>query len=108
MSEAKQIEHSRSKYFAVQLTDEEWDEQGDLTNEYIKALGEEDEVKSAELRRRIIFPSYLLRGMKKLEGAEFIREQEYNTVDADLVFGPGWLDEDDGGPVLIHRRGYGL
>ena len=91
--------------FAVQLTEEEWDEQDDLSEEYIDAIVGRDSKKVAELQRKIIFPSFILKALKKLNGADYIRKEGYNTVDADLVYGPGWLDVDDGGPEIKWRTG---
>ena len=84
---------------SVELTDEERDEQSKVRDELIRATGV-DEEKARELRKQMIFPAHMLRMFKELMGAGFIREQGYDTRDADLVFGPGWLDEDDGGPFL--------
>ena len=101
MSEATMNETDVPDDFAVQLTDEEWDEQRALRGELIKAIRMRDRKRADELRPKMIVPSYLLKALKRLRGADHIRKRGYNTVDADLVYGPGWLDEDDGGPEIV-------
>ena len=95
---------SESDGFAVQLTEEEWLEQTRLLAEHSNAVAVGDREKADGLLPFIIYPSYLLKATKKLLGADYIRKMGYNTVDADLVYGPGWLDEDDGGPVSIYAE----
>ena len=98
--------------YAVKMTVAEWSEQQKLMAEYIPAITR-DRKKAAEIQRKLIFPSYILKAFKKLMGADYIRKEGYNTVDADLVYGPGWLDEDDGGPISSfaeankNKPGYG-
>ena len=82
--------------YAVKMTAEEWAEQEDLQLEFLDAIKARDREKSGEIRRRMIYPSFILKGIKKIRGADYIREAGLNTTDADLVYGPGWLDEDDG------------
>ena len=93
-------DESGAPTYAVQMTDEEWEEQKALMSEYIPAITRDKE-RADELQRKIIFPSYILKALKKLHGADFILKEGYNTVDADLVYGPGWLDVDDGGPLHV-------
>ena len=93
-------DESGAPTYAVQMTDEEWEEQKALMSEYIPAITRDKE-RADELQRKIIFPSYILKALKKLHGADFILKEGYNTVDADLVYGPGWLDVDDGGPLYV-------
>ena len=93
-------DESGAPTYAVQMTDEEWEEQKALMSEYIPAITRDKE-RADELQRKIIFPSYILKALKKLHGADFILKEGYNTVDADLVYGPGWLDEDDGDPLYV-------
>ena len=83
--------------YTVQLTEEEWQEQSKLLMEYVVALTE-DKDRALELRARLVWPAKILKTLKKLMGANHIRKEGYNTVDADLLYGPDWLDEDDGGP----------
>ena len=40
--------------------------------------------------------------MKKTFGADHVRKHGYNTEKADKVYGPGWLDHDDG-PAFFDR-----
>ena len=82
--------------YAVKMTAEEWAEQESLEFELLDALRARDKEKTNEIRRRMIYPSFILKGIKRVMGADYIREVGLNTVDADLVYGPGWLDEDDG------------
>ena len=89
--------------YAVKMTAEEWKRQQELMAEYVPAITR-DRKRAAELRRQLIFPSFILKSTKKLMGAEYIRKKGYNTVDADLVYGSGWLDEDDGGPWSIYAE----
>ena len=86
--------------YAVKMTAAEWAEQEDLQLEFLDAIRARDEEKRDEIRRRIIYPSFILKGIKEIRGANHIRRAGINTVDADLVYGPGWLDEDDGGPLV--------
>ena len=94
-------DESGAPTYAVQMTDEEWEEQQDFRGKYIRAIINRDRERADELLRKIIFPSFILKGLKRLMGADHIREEGYNTVDADLVYGPGWLDEDDGDPLYV-------
>ena len=94
-----------SNLYAVKMTAEEMDAQRKLWVEYVPAITR-DRKRAAELRRQIIFPSFILKSTKRLMGADFIRKHGLNTVDADLVYGPGWLDEDDGGPLSMFAEGY--
>ena len=89
--------------YAVKMTTEEWAEQEALMGEYVGAITRDRE-RADELRKKIIFSSFILKGIKEIMGADHIREEGYNTVDADLVYGPGWLDEDDGGPSSQYYR----
>ena len=41
---------------------------------------------------RCELPAYSLSFLKKVNGAEFIRELNFNTTEADRVYGKGWLD----------------
>ena len=82
--------------YAVKMTAEEWAEQEALQFEFMDAIKARDREKKDEIRRRIIYPSFILQGIKEIRGADYIREAGLNTTDADLVYGPGWLDEDDG------------
>ena len=84
--------------YAVKMTAEEWAEQQALQFEFLAAIRARDEEKTDEIERRIIYSSFILKAIKKIRGADYIRRVGLNTVDADLVYGPGWLDEDDGGP----------
>ena len=90
--------------YAVKMTAEEWAEQEGLELELLGALRARDKEKTNEIERRMIYPSFILKGIKEIMGANHIREVGLNTVDADLVYGPGWLDEDDGGPSSQYYR----
>ena len=90
--------------YAVKMTAEERAEQQALQLEFLAAIRARDEEKRDEIRRRIIYPSFILKAIKKIRGANYIRRMGINTVDADLVYGPGWLDEDDGGPSSQYYR----
>ena len=91
--------------FAVQLTDTQRQEQRNLRGEFISAIRQRNKAKARKILPRLIFPSYILKAIKKLHGADYIRKEGYNTVDADLVYGSGWLDIDDGGPEIKWRTG---
>ena len=91
--------------YAVQLSEEEWDEQDRLFGEYALCIMQ-DKKKAAEILPKLIWPAWILQARKKSMGATYIREKGYNTMDADLVYGPGWLDEDDGGPDCIYAQDY--
>ena len=90
---------------AVNLTQKEWDEQERLLVEYSHCIMR-DKARAAEILPRIIWPAWLLKADKKLMGANHIRKKGYNTLDADLAYGPGWLDEDDGGPTSRFSEDY--
>ena len=92
--------------YAVQLTDEEWHEQAKLDEEYVDAIVQRDRKKADEILPKLIWPAWMLKCMKKSMGANYIRKNGYNTIDADLVYGPGWLDEDDGGPTSTYSEDY--
>ena len=90
--------------YAVKMTAEERAEQQALQFEFLAAIRARDEEKTDEIERRIIYSSFILKAIKKIRGADYIRRVGLNTVDADLVYGPGWLDEDDGGPSSQYYR----
>ena len=54
-------DESGAPTYAVQMTDEEWEEQKALMSEYIPAITRDKE-RADELLRKIIFPSYILKG----------------------------------------------
>ena len=83
---------------AVPLTVREWEEQKHLFLEYIPCITR-DRKRAAEILPKIIWPAQLMKNLKRLCGADLILEEGYNTIDADTLYGPGWLDEDDGGPT---------
>ena len=89
----------------LQLTKEEWQEQADLLLEYTYCITR-DKARADELRPRIICPASVLKTIKRMMGANYIRKEGYNTIEADLVYGPGWLDEDDGGPECSYSEDY--
>ena len=91
---------SESDGFAVQLTEEEWLEQDRLAEEFSDAIVSGDRKLADEVLPKIIWPSFMLKATKKLFGADYIRKRRYNTTDADMVYGPGWLDIEDGGPAI--------
>ena len=91
---------------AVPLTEEEWAEQPKLFEEYSEAIAQQDRKREAEILPKLIWPAWILKAEKKLMGANHIRKEGLNTVDADLVYGPGWLDEDDGGPTCPYSPDY--
>ena len=103
MSEATMNEADALCY-TVQLTDEEWGEQDKLLVEYIDAIAGQDRERADELRPQIIFQACILKRLKEQMGANHIRREGYSTVDADLAYGPDWLDEDDGGPECMHSK----
>ena len=90
--------------YAVKMTAAERAEQQALQFEIMDAVKARDREKVEEIERRMIYPSFILKGIKKIRGADYIRRVGLNTVDADLVYGPGWLDEDDGGPLVDYYK----
>ena len=91
--------------YAVQLTEEEWHEQTRLKMEYVTAITK-DKKRAAEILPKIVWPAFILKVLKKDMGANYIRKEGYNTIDADLLYGPGWLDEEDGGPTCSFSEDY--
>ena len=91
--------------YTVQLTEEEWHEQSRLMREYIPAITRDRE-KAAEILPKIVWPAFILKVLKKNMGANYIRKKGYNTIDADILYGLGWLDEDDGGPICRYSEDY--
>ena len=83
---------------AVPLTVREWKEQQSLLAEYASCVTR-DRKRAAEILPKIIWHAQLLKNIKRLCGADYIREEGLNTIDADTLYGPGWLDEYDGGPT---------
>ena len=41
----------------------------------------------------IALPAHSLQMLKQWRGADFIRELDFDTTDADAAYGPGWLEE---------------
>ena len=89
-SEPEASESAVPPVYAVKMTAEEHAEQDALQFEFMDAIRARDREKTDEIERRMIYPSFILKGIKRVMGADYIREVGLNTVDADLVYGPGW------------------
>lgn len=81
--------------YDLNLTDEERQEQLDLLEEFGDAMDRDDEETQRRCRAKIKFLPGSLMALKEVWGADFVREQGYNTELADEYYGPGWLDRDD-------------
>ena len=80
-------------------------EEQQLTDDFLVAVRQRDFEEIDRLMRKMKFPACCLMSGKKLFGAGFIRENGYNTEEADKKYGPGWLDRDDGPPMFPHWEG---
>ena len=70
----------------------EWDENERALDIYRKAEDCGDEELAAKLFAQIPFDIKTLQAMKRLEGADWIREKGINTSRADKHLGGDWLD----------------
>ena len=61
----------------------------------IDAIGRRDEETAIKLQAKIKWPAWGLKAGKELFGADFIREQCFNTELADEKYGPDWLDREE-------------
>ena len=82
----------------------DWEEQHKFRQQWFAALENGDREEADRLRRKIKMGAEGLMATKKLFGADFIREKGYNTENADKKYGPGWLDKDNGPPILRSFR----
>ena len=106
MNGAPMSKPPRPRALVVQLTEEEQQEQCRLLDEFGEAIVQRDRKREQEILPKIIWHAFILKNIKRLMGANHIRKEGYNTVDADLAYGPGWLDEDDGGPTCEYSEDY--
>ena len=78
------------------VTDFPMDEEDiNLYGEYGDALERGDHEAAHRAFAKIKLAPPTLLAIKRVEGAEVIRERGYNTTLADQEFGPDWLDRDD-------------
>ena len=70
----------------------EWDENRRALAVYRKAEDSGDEELAAKLFAQIPFDVKTLQAMKRIEGADWIRENKINTSRADKHLGSDWLD----------------
>ncbi len=75
-------------------------EEDQAVMDYVYAIRRRDLEEADKLVRKIKFPACCLMAGKKLFGADFMRENGYDTEEADKRFGPDWLDRDDGPPFF--------
>ena len=80
--------------------DDEYYEQCRIHQQWIDALGRGDKEEAKRIYRKIKVSAESLMATKKLFGADYIREEGLNTENADIKYGPGWLDRDDGIPLM--------
>ena len=64
-----------------------------IIGQLCEAFDRDDEAAILELNKQLTPPAGTLMNMKKAAGADWIREQGYDTRHADEKYGPGWLDE---------------
>ena len=76
-------------------TQEEIQEEIDTTMEYFRAMRRKDKEEMERLFPKVKFEAESLMLFKNEYGAEFIRENGYNTEKADKKYGPGWLDREN-------------
>ena len=70
----------------------EWDENRRALAAYGQAEDSGDEELAKELFAKVPFDVDTLQAMKRLEGADWIRENKINTSRADKHLGSDWLD----------------
>ena len=71
----------------------EWEENARALDLYRKAEDSGDEELAEKLFAQIPFDVETLQSMKRLEGADWIRENKINTSRADKHLGSDWLDK---------------
>ena len=70
----------------------EWEENARALDIYRKAEDSGDEELAKELFAKIPFDIKTLQSMKRLHGADWLRENKINTSRADKHLGSDWLD----------------
>ena len=80
--------------------DEEYYEQHRIRQQWVAALNRGNRVEADRLHRKLKMSAEGLMAGKKLFGADYIRQEGYNTENADKKYGSDWLDKDDGPPIL--------
>ena len=66
-----------------------------VMSDYMDAMNRDDEEAMRRILPTIKFHPETLKLLKALQGADFIREEGYNTELADKEYGPDWLDRED-------------
>ena len=79
----------------IHETEQERAEQNEAIEGYLDALGRDDHEAARNFFRKIKLEACSLMAGKKIFGADYIREQGFNTEYADAKYGPGWLDRED-------------
>ena len=80
--------------------DDEYYEQHRIRQQWIAAQDRGDKEEAKKFLRQLKFRAESLMATKKFFGADFIREEGLNTENADIKYGPGWLDKDNGPPII--------
>ena len=70
----------------------EWEENARALDLYRKAENSGDEELAKELFAKVPFDVDTLQSMKRLHGADWLRENKINTSRADKHLGSDWLD----------------
>ena len=65
-----------------------------LIKRFLEASDRGDEEEADRYYRQVKFRPCILMALKKLFGADYIRDKGYNTEKADAEYGPGWLDRE--------------
>ena len=74
----------------------EGDEELDILDGLLEAMRTGDEEAEARLWPKLRLPPHCLVALKKLHGADFIRNSYFNTERAEEEYGPDWLERDIG------------
>ena len=80
--------------------DDEYYEQHRIFVDWADAWDRGDREEFKRLTRKFKFRAESLMATKKFFGADYIRKEGLNTENADIKYGPGWLDKDDGPPII--------
>ena len=80
--------------------DDEYYEQHRIRQQWLAALDRGDKKEAKRIFRKLKHSAESLMAGKKLFGADYIRREGLITENADIKYGPGWLDRDDGPPII--------
>ena len=87
---------TENEELAMSVQNVERDEDADILEGLLEAMRIGDEAAEARLWPKLRIPPHCLVALKKLHGADYIRQSNFNTERAVEKYGPDWLERDVG------------